>query len=109
MSEQFKVVDLFCGAGGLHMGFEKAGYDIRLCVDNDISLAIVACAFLCGQIFKIGVFHNIGWILVGSLFVINPVWPKAVDWRNHDELKKGIRIGSVLVIMVYGFLIRYGV
>ena len=35
MGKQFKVVDLFCGAGGLHMGFEKAGYDIRLCVDND--------------------------------------------------------------------------
>lgn len=74
-----------------------------------ISLAIVACAFLCGQIFKTGVFHNIGWILVGLLFVINPVWPKAVDWRNHDELSKGIRIGGVLVIIVYGFLIRYGV
>ena len=35
MGKQFKVVDLFCGAGGLHMGFERAGYDIRLCVDND--------------------------------------------------------------------------
>lgn len=35
MGKQFKVVDLFCGAGGLHMGFEKTGYDIRLCVDND--------------------------------------------------------------------------
>ena len=74
-----------------------------------ISLAIVACAFLCGQIFKIGVFHNIGCILVGFLFVINPVWPKAVDWRNHDELKKGICIGSVPVIIVYGFLIHDGV
>lgn len=73
------------------------------------SLAIMACVFLCGQIFKIGVFHNIGWILIGLLFVINPVWPKAVDWRNHDELKKGIRIGGILVIIVYGFLIRYGV
>lgn len=35
MEKKFKVVDLFCGAGGLHMGFEKAGYDVRLCVDND--------------------------------------------------------------------------
>ena len=82
------------------LSFKMQGY---------ISLAIVACAFLCGQIFKIGVFHNIGCILVGFLFVINPVWPKAVDWRNHGELKKGIRIGGILVIIVYGFLIRYGV
>lgn len=82
------------------LSFKTQGY---------LSLAIVACAFSCGQIFKTGVFHNIGWILVGLLFVINPVWPKAVDWQNHDELSKGIRIGGVLVIIVYGFLIRYGV
>ena len=72
-----------------------------------ISLAIIACAFLFERFFKFGVFHNIGWIIVGLLFVINPVWPKAMDWRNHDDLKKGIRIGSVLVIILFGFLIRY--
>ncbi len=35
MDKRFRAIDLFCGAGGLHMGFEEAGYDIRLCVDND--------------------------------------------------------------------------
>lgn len=74
-----------------------------------ISLVIVVCAFVLGQIVKMGVLHNIGWILVGLLFAVNPVWPEAVDWRDHDELRKGIRIGSVLVIIVFGFLIRYGV
>ena len=74
-----------------------------------ISFVIVVCAFVLGQIVKMGIFHNIGWILVGLLFVINPVWPEAVDWRNHDELRKGIRIGGVLVIIVFGCLIRYGV
>ena len=74
-----------------------------------ISFVIVVCAFVLGQIVKMGIFHNIGWILVGLLFAINPVWPEAVDWRNHDELRKGIRIGGVLVIIVFGFLIRYGV
>lgn len=29
------VVDLFCGAGGLHMGFSKAGFEIGLCIDNN--------------------------------------------------------------------------
>ncbi len=74
-----------------------------------ISFAILICGFLSAQIFKMGIFHNIVWILVGLLFAVNPVWPKSWDWRNHDELKKGIRIGSVLVIIVFGFLIRYGV
>lgn len=74
-----------------------------------ISLAIIVGMFLLAQLLKVGMIHNIGWILIGLLFVINPVWPQAVDWRDHDELKKGIRIGSALVIIIFGFLIRYGV
>ena len=74
-----------------------------------MSLVILVCVFVLGQFFKMGILHNIGWIIIGLLFLINPVWPKDVDWRDHDELKKGIRIGSVLVIIVYGFLVHYGV
>ena len=73
-----------------------------------ISLAIIACAFLFDQLFKIGIFHNACWVLVGFLFAINPVWPQAWDWRDHKELKKGVRIGGILVIIIFGFLVRYG-
>lgn len=30
-----KVVDLFCGAGGLSIGFKEAGYAVVLAIDND--------------------------------------------------------------------------
>lgn len=31
----YNAIDLFSGAGGLHLGFEEAGVNIKLCVDND--------------------------------------------------------------------------
>lgn len=31
----YNVIDLFCGAGGFHIGFENVGCSIRLCVDNN--------------------------------------------------------------------------
>jgi DNA (cytosine-5)-methyltransferase 1 len=31
------VIDLFCGSGGLSYGFEQAGYNVLLGVDNDAS------------------------------------------------------------------------
>lgn len=31
----YNAIDLFSGAGGLHIGFEKAGFDIKLCIDNN--------------------------------------------------------------------------
>jgi DNA (cytosine-5)-methyltransferase 1 len=34
----YNIIDLFCGAGGLHIGFEQAGFCVRLCIDNDASV-----------------------------------------------------------------------
>ena len=38
MSDQFNVVDLFCGAGGLHIGFERQGFTTKLCIDNNLQV-----------------------------------------------------------------------
>ena len=35
IKHKFAAIDLFSGAGGLHIGFERAGFEIKLCVDND--------------------------------------------------------------------------
>ena len=32
---KFNVLDLFCGCGGLSKGFESAGFNIVLGIDND--------------------------------------------------------------------------
>jgi len=35
--KKYGVLDLFCGAGGLSCGFERAGFNILLGIDNDIN------------------------------------------------------------------------
>ena len=69
---------------------------------------LLICSILTYTLEK-PIFNNIAWILVGLVFVINPVWPKVMDWQDHAKLKRSIRISGVLVILIFGLLVRYGI
>ena len=40
MGEEYKVVSLFCGCGGLDLGFEKAGIEHKRCEQIYITINI---------------------------------------------------------------------
>ena len=55
----YNIIDLFCGAGGLSYGFERAGFNVLLGIDNDAAaletfkLNHKGCKIICGDITKI--------------------------------------------------------
>ena len=59
MNNFLNVIDLFCGCGGLSYGFEKAGYNVLLGIDNDkkaletFELNHNASRSICGDITQI--------------------------------------------------------
>ena len=59
MTDKPTVIDMFCGAGGLSYGFERAGFNILLGIDNDMAalktfeLNHKNSKYICGDISKI--------------------------------------------------------
>lgn len=73
-----------------------------------ISLGLLLLCFVLATATKIAWLHKLGWIIYGLMFILNPVWPKAWDWYDHDKLRLGCRIAGVLCI-VWALITRFGV
>ncbi len=73
-----------------------------------VSIGIFICCIVLAILTKQSIFHNIGWIIYGLFFIINPVWPVSWDWKDHDKLRLGCRIAGVLAVLV-GLLTHFGV
>ena len=81
---------------------KKLAYHVQI----KISVGILLLCFVLAHITKQGVFTNVGWVISGLFFVINPVWPKMWDWKDHKYLKLGSRIGGILAIVI-GLITRF--
>lgn len=73
-----------------------------------LSLGLLILCFILANITKIAWIHNLGWVIYGLFFIINPVWPKSWDWKDHDKLRLGCRIAGALCILV-ALITRFGV
>lgn len=69
---KYNVLDLFCGAGGLSYGFERAGFDVLLGIDNDLKALETfeknhhGAKSICGDITEITYKDHIAPLLGGK-------------------------------------------
>ena len=69
---KYNVLDLFCGAGGLSYGFERAGFDILLGIDNDAKALETfernhnGATSICGDITQITYKNHIAPLIGGK-------------------------------------------
>ena len=73
-----------------------------------ISLGLLILCFVLATVTRTAWLHNLGWIIYGLFFIINPVWPKAWDWHEPKKLRLGCRIAGALCIFI-ALITRFGV
>ena len=66
-----------------------------------ITTAIVLLGtFLLSILLKQGIFFNLGWIVSGLMFVVNPVYPDLSVNANVDNIEKSIRVVGIVLVAV---------
>lgn len=71
-----------------------------------IGLLFYLLMFICSIVLKNGIFNNIGWVVYGLLFVINPVCPKKSESVKNVHLL--MRVAGIIVIII-GLTTHFGV
>ena len=66
-----------------------------------ITTAIVLLGtFLLSILLKQGIFFNLGWIVSGLMFVVNPVYPDRSVNANLKKKKKSIRVVGIVLVAI---------
>lgn len=53
-------------------------------------------------------FVNVGWFVVGAVFLFRPAWPRRWDHVDHKRLKLACQVGGTILILL-AMLVRFGV
>ena len=56
--------------------------------------------FLLSILLKQGIFFNLGWIVSGLMFVLNPVYPDLSVNANLDNIEKSIRVVGIVLVAI---------
>ena len=70
-----------------------------------LGAAVFILSLVLSHVLHLGFIHNLGWILYGLLFIINPVPPENVH-GDPQKLKKYARIAGMIAVAI-GLLVRY--
>ena len=110
--EQYNVLDLFCGCGGLSKGFEMAGYRILLGVDfNEPALKTFAknhkgSKTLCGDLSASNTFNEIDSLVGGNAIDVIIGGPPCQGFsltgpRNFDDERNKLYLAMVETVRRY--------
>lgn len=103
------VIDLFCGAGGLSYGFETAGFDILLGIDNDMMALKTFEAnhkgsrSICGDITQISYESDIKPLLGGKTIDVIIGGPPCQGFslsgpRNFDDPRNKLYLSYIRLV-----------
>ena len=73
---------------------------IKFTFKQQIITIVLLGTFLLSILLKQGIFFNLGWIVSGLMFVVNPVYPDLSVNANLDNIEKSIRVVGIVLIAI---------